>query len=119
MSKEPNVIIPQDSSFKKILLFAIALILICAISFFLIFPLLGIAFVMSSTAWGIIIGTIILFSLCVLLFFIIPGILIVLISMLAFIWVVISIALFPFLFPLIIPVFIILLFIAYAHRKRK
>lgn len=104
---------------KKILLFAIILILICVIGSQLILPILGIAMVMTGVAWGIIIATITLFAIAALLFFILPGILTILLSLFALGWVVLSIILFPFLFPLIIPVFIILVVIAYLTRRKK
>src|SRR5258708_2909341 len=95
---------PQST--HKVLIFAIALILICVIGFHLLLPVLGIAIVMSGAAWGVIVATITLFAIAALLFFIIPGILIILLSLFAFGWVILSIVLFPFLFPLVLPVFI-------------
>lgn len=103
----------------KLLLAAIILILLCVIGFYTLLPLLGIAIVMSGAAWGMSIATITLFAIACLLFFFIPGILIVLLSIFAFGWVVLSIALFPFLFVLVLPVFIILLFIAYMSNRVK
>lgn len=108
-----------NSQTKKILLVAIALILLCVVGFHLLLPLLGIAIVMSGAAWGIIVATITLFAIAALLFFILPAILITLLSLFAFGWVILAIVLFPFLFPLVIPVFIILLVVAYFSSRRK
>lgn len=108
-----------NSTTQKILLIAIILILLSVIGFHLLLPLLGIAIIMSGAAWGVIVATIALFAIAALLFFIIPGILVLLLSLFAFGWVIIAIVLFPFLFPLILPVFIILLFVAYMTRKKS
>ncbi len=102
----------------RLLIAAIVLILLCVICFYTLLPILGIAVIMSGAAWGIVIATITLFAIACLLFFFIPGILIILLSFFAFGWVILAIALFPFLFPLVLPVFIILLFIAYMSRRR-
>lgn len=102
----------------RLLIAAIVLILLCVVCFYTLLPILGIAVIMSGAAWGIVIATITLFAIACLLFFFIPGILIILLSFFAFGWVILSIALFPFVFPLVLPVFIILLFIAYMSRRR-
>jgi len=107
----------NDAS-KKVLIVAIILILISVIGFHLLLPLLGIAIIMSGAAWGIIVATITLFAIATLLFFILPGILIILLSLFALGWVVLAIILFPFLFPLVVPVFIILLCIAYISKRK-
>lgn len=110
----------DNNKTSKALIVAIALILLCVVGFHLLLPLLGIAIVMSGAAWGIIVATITLFAIAGMLFFIIPGILIALLSLFAFGWVILAIVLFPFVFPLVMPIFIILLFIAYmTHGKRN
>ncbi len=101
----------------RLLIAAIVLILLCVVCFYTLLPILGIAVIMSGAAWGIVIATITLFAIACLLFFFIPGILIILLSFFAFGWVILAIALFPFVFPLVLPVFIILLFIAYMSRR--
>lgn len=103
----------------KALIVAIALILLCVIGFHLLLPLLGIAFVLTGAMWGVIVATITLFAIAALLFFILPGILILLLSLFALGWVIFSIIFFPLLFPLVMPVFIILLFIAYTARRNR
>ncbi len=107
------------SQSKKILLWAIILILLSVVGFYLLLPLLGIAIVMSATAWGVVVTTIVLFAIAILLFFVIPGILVILLSLFALGWTIVAIVLFPFLFPLVMPVFIILLAIAYLARRRN
>lgn len=104
---------------NKVLLLAIILILLCVVGFHLLLPLLGIAIIMSGAAWGIIVATVTIFTIVALLFFILPGILIALLSLFALGWVILAIVLFPFLFPLVLPVFIILLFIAYISRRNR
>ena len=104
---------------NKFLLSAIVLILICVVGFHLLLPFLGIAIAMTGAAWGIIVATIAFFSITALLFFMLPVLVIILLSFFAFGWAILAIALFPFLFPLIMPVFIILLFIAYISSATR
>ena len=104
---------------KKLLVLAIILILICVIGSQILLPLFGIAIIMTGVAWGIVVATITLFAIGALLFFILPGILTILLSLFALGWAILAIVLFPFLFPLITPVFIILVFIAYFSRRNQ
>lgn len=123
MLNNSNSQLPQKSgtSFAKLLLIAIALILIVELGFHLILPLLGIATVITvgvlAGAWGIVVGTIVFLCIAGLLFFIIPGALILLLGLFALIWVIIVVALFPVILPIIFPMLIILLFIGYIRRK--
>ncbi len=109
----------SSSSTNKLLIVAIVLILLCVIGFHLYSFIFGLALGMGAAAWGISVATIALFAIAALLFFILPGILIILISLFALGWVVLAIILFPFLFPLIMPVFIILVCIAFITRRKK
>ena len=109
----------KNSAIRKALCIAIILILLSALGSYLLFPLLGIAIVLSAGAWGLIIVTAAIFTIAALLFFIIPGILIFLISSFAFVWVIFALVLFPILFPIIMPVFILLLFLAYITRQKN
>lgn len=110
---------PRPKYLRKALSLAVILILLSVVGFYLLLPFLGIAIIMSTGAWGIVVATIALFSIAVLLFFILPGLLIALITLFALGWAILSILLFPFLFPLITPVFILLLFIAYFLGRGK
>lgn len=110
---------PKKSSLGAALLIAIALILISVVGFYFAVPLLGISLVLGTTAWMVILATILVFSIALLLFFIFPGLLIFIVSLFAFIWVLLAIILFPILFPIIMPIFIILLFIAYFRKKQR
>jgi hypothetical protein len=123
MRNNPKSQFPQknDHSFPKLLLIAIALILIVELGFHLILPLLGIATVITvgvlAGAWGIVVGTIVFFCIVGLLFFVIPGALILLLGLFALIWVIIAVVLFPVILPIIFPMLIILLFIGYARHN--
>lgn len=116
--KTPTPNHQQNSSHNKPLLIAILLIFLSIACFYLVFPIFGITLAITGIAWGILIGTIALFSIAALLFFIIPGILILGISIIAFIWVILAIIFFPVIFPVVIPIFIILIFLAYMRRRR-
>ena len=114
---------PQKSgaSFAKLLLIAIALILIIELGFHLILPLLGIATVITvgvlAGAWGVVVATIVFLCITGLLFFVIPGALIFLLGLFTLIWVIIAVALFPVILPIIFPMLIILVFIGYMQHK--
>lgn len=110
--------IKNDTSTRKALIIAVIAILVLVVGFHLIFPLLGIAIAVTAGAWGVIIATIVVFSVGLMLFFIFPGIIILLFCLFAFVWVLLSVILFPFVFPLFVPLLVILLFIAYVRRKK-
>jgi len=110
---------PKNPSTSKVLIVAIALIVICALGSYLFFPLLGITLAVTGTIIGMIVASVVAFSIAVLLFFILPGVFIFAISALAFLWVVIALILFPILFPILLPIFIIMLFIGYVQRHKK
>jgi hypothetical protein len=110
----------NSTSIRRPLILAIVLILVCVIGFHIFLLFSGITIgIIGGAAWGIIVATISLFAIAGILFFVIPGILILLLSLFALGWVILSVVLFPILFPLVAPIFIILLFIAYASRRRR
>ena len=108
----------NKKSIKGALIIAVAVMLVLVIGWHLIFPLLGIAVAVTASAWAIIVLSIVLFALSGLLFLIFPVIVIFIICLLAFAWLLISLMLFPFLFPVLAPLFIVLLFVAYLRRKK-
>jgi hypothetical protein len=112
---QPN----HRSGLSKTVWVVIALILVCALLPHVIFPLLGIAFVLTAAALGIAVVSIALLAIALILFLIFPGSLIFVVGMFALVWVVLAIVLFPVLFPIIMPIFIILLFIGYLKRRNK
>lgn len=107
-----------QSSFRKPLLIAIALIFLCVLGFHLLLPILGIAIAISAAAWGMIVASIVIFSIAALLLFAIPGFLVFLVLLVTLGWLVLAIVLFPIIFPIIIPIFIILAFIGYLRKKK-
>lgn len=119
--QNPQNLPKKRYSLSKLLLTAIALILIVELGFHLILPLLGIATVITvgilAGAWGIVIFTIVFFCIAALLFFVIPGVLIFVLGLLAVAWVIVSVVLFPVIFPIIFPLLIILLVIGYTRRN--
>lgn len=105
------------NSIKKPLLIAVVAIIALVILYHLLWPLLGLAIVFSAGAWAIIVLSVVLFSIGIMLFFIFPAMVVGIISLFAFVWVLLALMLFPFLFPVLIPIFILLLFFAYIRRK--
>lgn len=109
----------SEGDIKGALLAAIVIIIVLVIGWHVLFPMLGIAVAITATAWALIVATVTLFSLAVLLFFLLPGIIIFIVCVLGFVWLLVSLVLFPFLFPFLIPLFVLLLFSAYVMRKNK
>ncbi len=107
-----------DSSIKKALLIALIAMVVLLVGWHLLLPILGVAAVFTAGAWGVIMATIVLVAAAVLLFYIFSGIGILIVCVLSGVWIVFSIALFPFIFPLLIPLLILLVFIAFVRRKQ-
>lgn len=107
----------KKRSFRKALLIALVVMVVLLLGWQLIFPVLGIAIVVTAVAWGILLASILLLAMGTLLFYIFSGAGIFIIAILGFIWVVAVLIAFPFLFPILIPLLIILLFVAYIRRK--
>jgi len=82
-------------------------------------PLLGGLIAITSGAWAILIASVIFLCVAIMLIFIFTGTGIFILSIFAFIWTAIAIALFPVLLPIIAPIFIIFMLISYMRRKRK
>ena len=103
----------------RIVLFALLLMFIAIISWHVFIALLGGAFVIGATAWGVVVGSV--FAMCVgiLLLFLFTGIGILLLGLIAAIWTIVAIALFPVLFPILAPIFIIFLVISYFCRNNE
>lgn len=104
-------------TFKKALIVLAIIILVLVVGSHLLLPLFGVVVAMTAIAWAFLVGTIVLFSLGVLLFFLLPWIAILVLCVFAFVWLVVAIALFPFLFPILAPIFIIFLFVAFMRRR--
>jgi hypothetical protein len=100
-------------------LFALLLMFIAIISWHVFIALLGGAFVIGATAWSVVVGSV--FAMCVgiLLLFLFTGIGILLLGLIAAIWTIVAIALFPVLFPILAPIFIIFLVISYFCRNNE
>lgn len=109
----------QDKSIvKKALIISLVAMLVLILAWHIIFPFIGVAVAIGAAAWALIIVTIVVMCVAILLFFILSGIGIVVISIIAAAWVLMSIILFPFLFPLFVPILILLLCIAFLCRRK-
>lgn len=102
--------------------FLITLLLILAviIGWHMFFPLLGAAVIaFTATAWGVLLASVIVLCVAIMLIFIFAGAGFFIIGIGAFVWVVLAIALFPIIFPIVAPLFIIFLFLSYWQRRRN
>ena len=103
----------------RIVIFALLLMFVAIISWHVFIALLGGAFVIGATAWGVVVGTVFAMCIGILLLFLVTGIGILLLGLIAAVWTVVAIALFPVLFPILAPIFIIFLVISYFCRKKE
>lgn len=108
---------PKKRSLFKPFLLALILIVVLVIAWHLIFPLLGLSLVVTGSAWWTIVSTIFLLCVAILLFFVFTGLAVALICLFGFVWIILAIGFFPILFPVLVPLFIIMCFIAYVRRK--
>jgi len=111
----PQVV--KSKKTKTVLIIALLSILILVAAWHIFFPMLGVVVAVGAGAWSILVGTVVFLSVAVLLFFLLTGVGILILSIFSFIWVVFAITLFPFLFPLFLPLLVIVLFIAYVRRR--
>lgn len=109
----------QKKGIKRPLIVAIVILLVLVVGWHLILPLFGIVVGITAAAWAIAVATIVGLSVVGMLFFALPFFGIMILSVLAFLWVVVAIAFAPILFPLLIPLLIILLFIAFIRRRKN
>lgn len=77
------------------------------------------AIVVTSLAWGFAVTSVVLLCIGILLAFVLASTGIFVVVMVALLWTVLSIVFFPFLFPLVMPLFIIFLFLSYLRGKQK
>jgi len=108
-----------DSSLKKPLLIALIAMVVLLVAWHLVFPIIGVAIVISAAAWVVIMATIVFVAIAVLLFYIFTGIGILILCGLSAFWIILAIALFPFIFPLLIPLLILLIFMAFVRRRKS
>lgn len=76
------------------------------------------AAVIGFGVWGILVASVFFFSLSILLLFILTWAGAIAIGVIAAIWTVVSIILFPVLLPILLPLLIILFFVSYIRRKQ-
>lgn len=89
------------------------------LGWFFFFPMLGGIIALTAQAWAILITSVIVFCVAVMLVFVITSSGLLILGIGAFVWTLLAIALFPIIFPVLAPLFIILLFLAYIVRRQK
>lgn len=109
----------KQNKLLKNLLLAIGIILLLVIGWHVILAILGITFAITAGAYGVVVGTIVALCVAILLFFVFSGVGIFIVGLLAFIWAVVAIALFPIFFPLLVPVLVIMFFIGLFRRRQS
>lgn len=76
------------------------------------------AAVIGLTVWGFLVASVFFFTLSILLLFILTWTGALVIGMVAAIWTVVAVILFPILLPILLPLLIILFFVSYIRRKQ-
>lgn len=104
---------------RSVVLFALLAILVVVLAWHILLPLFGIAVVLSLGLLSVIVLSVVLVGIGVLLIYFLPALLIGLVALIALGWVLIALALFPFLFPLLAPLLIILWIAAYLIGKGR
>jgi len=102
----------------KALLFTLLALVVVIIGWHLFFPFLGALIVFTAGAWAALIVSVVILCVAILLAFVFAGAGIFIFGIIAFIWVILAITLFPIIFPVVAPLFIIFLFISYFCRKK-
>jgi hypothetical protein len=102
----------------KALFFTLLALLLVIIGWHLFFPFLGAVIAFTAGAWATLIASVIILCVAILLAFVFAGAGIFIFGIMAFVWVIIAIALFPIIFPIVAPLFIIFLFISYFCKKK-
>lgn len=74
--------------------------------------------VIGFGVWGLLVASVFFFSLSILLLFILTWAGAIVIGIIAAIWTVVAIFLFPVLLPVLLPLLIILFFVSYIRRKQ-
>jgi hypothetical protein len=97
---------------------AIIILLALVIGWHLAFPIFGGIIAITATVWVLLVASVVVFSVAILLALMFTGGGIFILSLIAFIWIILAIIFFPILFPIIAPLFIILLFVSYFRRKQ-
>ena len=69
-------------------------------------------------AWGLILATVIFFCVAILLTFVFMGVWLIVIGCLALVGIILAVVAFPFLLPLLIPLFILWAFCAWARKGK-
>ena len=77
------------------------------------------AAVIGLSVWGFLVASVFFFSLSILLLFILTWTGALVIGVIAAIWTVVAIILFPILLPILLPLLIILFFVSYIRRKQN
>lgn len=110
---------PKKSSRRGVLILALTVLLVLLVGWYVFFPLLGVAVVLTTLVWAVILASVTLLAIGIALFYVLAGTGILAVCILGIIWFVGSLIIFPFLFPLLLPLLMLMLFIAYVRRREN
>lgn len=82
------------------------------------FPVLAILMAAGIAVWAVVIGSVVGFCAVVMAMFLVSGAGVLAFVGIAGLWVMGALLLFPFIFPILLPLFVLVLFVAYARRQR-
>ncbi|MCX7121437.1 MAG: hypothetical protein NTZ67_06655 [Gammaproteobacteria bacterium] len=108
----------EKSTFKRIVLITLGVMLGLLIAWHFIFPLLNISVDITADILGVAVGSVVIICVATLLFFIFTGIGVFILGLGVFIWTMLMIALFPLLFPILIPLLLLMFVIGLIAKKK-
>ena len=103
----------------RALAIGLMIILLVIFAVHMAIPLVAGAITLSIGIWTFLIASVIGFCVLILLAFVITGIGLVIASGAGFVWLILTLVLFPFLLPLLLPLFLVMIFISYANKRRQ
>lgn len=121
--KDKDLSVKNLSTTEEILMFrslaiALFILLLLIIGGHIALALFTGTAVIGFGVWGLLVASVFFFSLSILLLFILTWAGAIVIGIIAAIWTVVAIFLFPILLPVLLPLLIILFFVSYIRRKQ-
>ncbi len=81
-------------------------------------PLVAGAITLSVGIWTFLIASVVAFCIMIVLAFVFTGIGLMIAGGAGFIWLLVTLVLFPFLLPILLPLFLVAMFISYVNKRR-
>jgi hypothetical protein len=106
----------QRHSLLKAFFIALLVMFVLVMGWHFLLFAFGITLAMTAGAWGVLSGVVTVLCVATMLFFVFTGVWVVAVCIAAILFVVGAIFMLPFAFPILIPVLIIMLFIAFVRK---